>query len=683
MCASLFLVTFMMLGTVEFSRAETSDSDQFQEYTLGQIVVTEARPGAKDTTVTNEITADEIKATNSKTVADALRFAPGVIVTTGVKNIPNISIRGFSQDRILVLVDGVPYYETKYGKLDLNQIPADIISKIEVVKGASSVLYGSNAEGGVINIITKKGSVKPSFTGTAEIGENNTYRLSVSHGMQKGMLNYWIGFTHRQSDGWRMSDDYDASTGTIYKKPPKPASEKNVVIEDGGVRDNSDYRSDALWTRIGVEPDEDAEYYLTLHYVDSERGMPANIEEIWVLNFDPAFSRYAGRIENEIDWGADLSGRQKINDLLTLRGKLFYHNHRDDYVSYDYYDYPEDIKDPEHEIARSRYKDYLAGGSLFTDLDLTSWYQAHVSLHYKGDSHKQRGDDDKPYEKYFSYTGSVGIENNFTPEDWPDIVIGCSYDWFQVTQAEADPEKPGTMSELNPMIGVNYVFEDSTRVFGSVAKKTRFPTLDQLYGRYGNPDLKAEKSINYTLGVNRNFANVFDLEVAGFFHDISDWITNDASDDGKNENYGKIHMLGVEVNAKYYPIDDLTLSLDYTYNYARDRSDDRVTDRVVDIPEHKLGVGLDYLVPTILTRIQLRGIYIGQRYSQLPTVSDPDDPAVKVNDSFVLNSRISREFAEHYEAYLEVNNVFDTDYESEENYPGPGRNFLLGITARF
>ncbi|MEN6421699.1 MAG: Plug domain-containing protein, partial [Smithella sp.] len=114
----------------------TTPVKEFEVYNLGEVVVSADKARAKDVTVVNEITAEDIKATNSKTVAEALFNAPGVRVTTGANNTPSVSIHVFAQRRILVLIDGVPYYETKYGKLDLNQIPTENIAKIEITKGA-------------------------------------------------------------------------------------------------------------------------------------------------------------------------------------------------------------------------------------------------------------------------------------------------------------------------------------------------------------------------------------------------------------------------------------------------------------------------------------------------------------------------------------------------------------------
>ncbi|RPH88998.1 MAG: TonB-dependent receptor, partial [Desulfobacteraceae bacterium] len=163
-----------LLSLAGFGWAEEKKPKEFEAYTLGEIVVSGDK--VRETTVITEVTAEDIEATNSKTVAEALSYAPGVKVTTGRKNEPNVSIRNFDQSQALVLIDGVPYYETNFGKLDLNQIPTDNVARIEVIKGGASVLYGANALAGVVNIITKQASEKPFTSATVEFSENNTYR---------------------------------------------------------------------------------------------------------------------------------------------------------------------------------------------------------------------------------------------------------------------------------------------------------------------------------------------------------------------------------------------------------------------------------------------------------------------------------------------------------------------------
>ena len=213
-------ISLIFFGAVRAEEVATSEVQKnYEVFDLGEIFVTSEKPPAvQEMVITNEVTAEDIKATNSRTVAEALSYVPGIRVSTGRKDFPSVQIHGIDQNRFLVLIDGVPYYETKYGRLDLNQIPVDNVAKIEVTKGAASVLYGPNALIGVVNIITKKPTEKPVCRGQSWRWEMAVIQeVSLSHGMKVGILNYWLNFGHRESDDWRMSDDFDPVIGTIRR----------------------------------------------------------------------------------------------------------------------------------------------------------------------------------------------------------------------------------------------------------------------------------------------------------------------------------------------------------------------------------------------------------------------------------------------------------------------------------
>jgi outer membrane receptor protein involved in Fe transport len=142
-------------------------------------------------------------------------------------------------------------------------------------------------------------------------------------------------------------------------------------------------------------------------------------------------------------------------------------------------------------------------------------------------------------------------------------------------------------------------------------------------------------------------------------------------------------MLGFEVNGEFYPMKDLILRTGYTHNRARDRSPDRVTYHVVNIPAHKIDAGVSYTVPYIQTRLDFNGIYLGKVFNQLPTPAAPNQATQKIKDYYLANVRISQGFMNYFEAYLALNNIFDKNYESSYGFPGPGRSFYLGITARY
>lgn len=690
-------IALIYFGVTWAEEAAKSESKKdYQVFDLGEIFVTSEKPPAvKSMAITNEVSAEEIKATNSKTVAEALAYVPGIRISTGRKNFAHIEIHGMDQNRFLTLIDGVPYYETKYGGLDLNQIPTDNVAKIEVTKGAASVLYGTNALMGVVNIITKKPTEKPSAEAILEVGPHGTNRISLSHGMKVGIFNYWLNYGHQETDGWRLSNGFNPyhTVGTVRWTPPLPPtypSSRLAIMEDGGYRTNSDFEMDSFWAKVGIDPAPGSEYYLNFHYITKEKGDPPSLYGGRTFRSFPAFSQVFDRITKYNDWGFDLSGQQKVFDQLTFKGKLFYHNHFDDYTSY---------LDPKYnnEIAVSRYKDYLLGGSLLADIRPLEWNIIRLSFNYKGDSHKQRDDERLPFEESFSYTGSVGLENEFNLIKNLSIVLGTSYDWFRVTKAEkayspsyalVNIQKPDSSHEFNPMIGATYNLFETTKLFGSVARKVRFPTLDQLYAsKGGNLSLKPEKAINYTLGVSQIFSDFAKAELAGFYHDIRDFISRDSNPYENpfalNLNWAKIEMLGFEVNGEFYPMKDLILRVGYMYNRARDRSPDRVTDYVVNVPAHKIDAGVTYTVPYIQTRLDFNGIYLGKVFNQLPTPASPNQEAQRIKDNYIANARISKSFLKYFEAYLAVNNIFDKNYESSYGFPGPGRNYYLGISAKY
>jgi len=662
----------------------------YEAYSLGEIYVSgEKTPITQQTTTTNTITADDIKSTNSRTVAEALSYAPGIRVTTGMKNEPNISIRGFfDQSKILVLIDGVPYYETSAGKLDLNQFTTDNVAKIEITKGAASVLYGANAEGGVINIITKTATGKPFTSIGVEGGEVDYFKTALSHGMKKGIFSYWLNYDHQQSNGWRMSGDYIPKNGNIVRKP---GGTTTAILEDGGTRNQSDYESDSIWAKFGIEPSIDSEYFINFHYIAKEKGNPPSTNSVNVMPSKPAFSQFY-RFDKYDDWGIDVSGRQKINDKLSINGKLFYHNHVDNLNSYSDQTFSQII-------ARSNYDDYMVGGSLITHFQPVQWDTVRFSANYRGDSHRQRADNYLPYTDFFSLTGSVGLENEVNPSKNLAIVFGASYDWFKVTDAhQIKTDSSGNLASMsrldggaikdrfNPMIGSSYTFSDTTKLFASIAQKTRFPTLSQLFDtNSGNRDLNAEKAINYTVGASRAVSSYMWGELAFFYHDVSDFIIKETPTNNVSHysNIGKVELYGIELNSEFYPLQDLTLKLAYTYNHATDLSNNRVTGLVANVPEHKVDLGASYTVPYVKTSLDLNGLLLGETYTQLPTPSTPTQLATKTAEYFIMNARVSQKFLDYFEAHIALNNIFDRNYESEVGFPGRGRNIFGGITAKF
>ncbi|OQY01918.1 MAG: hypothetical protein B6I26_02855 [Desulfobacteraceae bacterium 4572_130] len=646
-------------------------------YELGEIVVYGDKTKTQDITQRDTITEDDIKKTNSRTISDVFKYVPGIIVTKNAKNEADIRVHGLGQDKTSVFIDGIPYYETKYGIFNLDQIPAEIISKIVVEKGASSVLYGAGNAIATINIITKDADLKKtSFKCELEFGENNTNNINLSLNKSFEKFKYWINVNHKESDGWDMSDHYDVKDGKYgyynFKNNQDyytPVLAKDGGLEDGGLRNNSDYESNSIWARLGFIPDKTSEYYLNFNYLKSEKGMPHDIRSVLAYSDFTKFSRS----ENYEKIGIDLSAKHDINEIFTLKEKFFYHTHKDDYLSYETQNYSK-------LLATSTYNDNLTGFSILPEFYFSLKHNLNFSVHYKEDTHKERSEITELFKTYKSKTSSIGAEYNFFPNEKLKTTIGASYDNFKVTDIEGDNNKPD-INTFNPMAGINYEINDKYSIFTSIAQKTKFPTLEELYhDRYGNDSLNEEDFINYTIGTNGNITKNIKFDFSLFYHDLKNRIIRDINDKNKYKNVGQEKVKGYEAGVSLIcpKLETLKFDINFVYNNAKNKSKDRTTDKMLGIPEKQLKIGLEYVIPRINVKLNLNSLYTGQQYAETP-----ERVIVNLDSFWVHDTRISKEINKNTNIYISANNIFDKNYEEEYGFPSPGRSIFMGLSYKY
>jgi len=439
------VVMLLMLSIPAF--AETTNDYVFN---LGEVVVTGEKTTVNEATTVTEVSMDEIAAKGATTAAEALKFLPGVFVQFGGKGEAHVSIRGFEQRQVKVLIDGVPARESYAGTVDLSMLPADSISKITITKGASSVLYGANTMGGVINIITKKGSKTSQTLISASFGDYDTAHYSGAHGGvlgKEGIINYWIDAGYQSSDGYRLSNDFDPNNsdtgrGTQYN-------------EDGGARDLSDYQKKNLDMKIGYDPGGESSLYLSFDYVDSDRGMPTFYNRYW------AYDHWK-------QWQLNLAGEHRISESLKLKARLYYVNHEDGItdVSWD----ADHTTSGKKWFEKSYYEDDTIGGELQATINLVPWNILRIGANFMEDNHKEGNylSDDcysvlqgwssvgwEPEEEYTAQTWTIALEDEFTLFERFSVVVGLSYDVFEPTKTSSQPA-PGQTDAVNPQIGLVY-----------------------------------------------------------------------------------------------------------------------------------------------------------------------------------------------------------------------------------
>jgi len=195
-----------------------------KKFNLGQVVVTATKTErilADVPVETSLITKDQIQSSNAQTVADLLKYTPGIDVNTADDRAGNLNWRanfrglGLNEGYGLILVDGQRVKGGGMGEYGygINQIPPEMIERIEVVKGPGSVLYGSDAMAGVINIITKPTPEKRFFSSYAGYGTHDASNAGVSVGDRIGKFGYLLNYDREKSDAGKYSgeDEYEAN----------------------------------------------------------------------------------------------------------------------------------------------------------------------------------------------------------------------------------------------------------------------------------------------------------------------------------------------------------------------------------------------------------------------------------------------------------------------------------------
>lgn len=157
--------------------------------------------------VTRVITTDEIRKINATTVKDLLEVElPGLEFTRQMDGQTAINMQGMSGKYLLFLIDGERMAGETLNNIDYNRLNADNIERIEIVKGAASALYGSNAIGGVVNIITRDASKPWSVTVNGQYGSDNEQRYGATVGLKSGNISSLTSATYKRKDTYLLSD---------------------------------------------------------------------------------------------------------------------------------------------------------------------------------------------------------------------------------------------------------------------------------------------------------------------------------------------------------------------------------------------------------------------------------------------------------------------------------------------
>ncbi|MFC1666516.1 TonB-dependent receptor plug domain-containing protein [Candidatus Omnitrophota bacterium] len=618
-------------------------------FDLGEIVISGDQEGLGVPYIT-EVTSQDIESKNAQTVDQALDFIPGVRVTVGPKNEPYVKIRGFNQDKVLILLDGIPIASPFFGYVDLDQIPVENVSKIKVIKNSISPLYGANTMGGVINIVTKKPGKSPHVELSGEFSDRDTEHYVLNTGARTENLSLYFSGSHRESDGFELSKEFEA-----------------MPNEDGGLRDNSFYEKDALSFKLGLDGLERHDPTVFFNYIDNKKGIPPDVSST-----NPRYWRFTEWKR----WMVALADEFNITESLSAKGRVYYDKYDNTINAYDDNTYTTQNAGSSW---TSIYDEYAMGGSIYFGFTPGEVHSLKSSVNFKRDVHREQDDSDEPWETYSIHTYSFGLEDTIDINESLSFLVGMSYDLFDQIKT-ATNQKGSSVDSFNPMFSLEYLLNPEISIYSSVSKRTRFPTMNQVFSNTsGNPNLKEQENVNYEAGIRCDFRKKATLEWSYFYNDVKDLIDR-ASRNDQYLNISKSIFKGFETSIYTKIGEYLSGRLTHTYLDASDKDPSflgRTEEELPYVPKHKLDIDFSCITDFGLS-FDLLGAYTGRRHYY-----DSSNVQHELGGYFVWNTKLSQNFLKHWKGSISIENIFDRNYQEEEGYPLSGRTILFSVKTMF
>ncbi len=673
------------------------------------------------------ISREMLKRRDIKTVDEALSELAGVFVKRNkglMDGNPSVMLRGFNDNLYtLVLLDGQPLNNGYSGILSWNALPVENIEKIEISRGAASALYGGNAMGGVINIITRTPE-KLEISASAGYGTHNTKRYRFTAGnrfMDKFSMN--IGCEGEITDGYETR---------MVLRTIKPGA----GTESGGVPMNDKYGNPTKWVvgDGGKNSAERSAFNFKAGFDFSDTGSLAftAVSGRHEYDYDPP-NTYMGTFSGTAIAGPDSKAGFSPNDFIST-------GIGDEEMSVHTLGFKEQFghiyieaqagvsKTDERYITESggSKKTYYDSPGNLTEIETETWFsEFHTDIPI-GENHmltmgaSYRTDDsdtnnyDVPY--YRSYSdksagtfhsgGKDEIWSVFFQDEWNiaetfTIFTGGRYDSWKVrdgVSGEAGSEseyESNTDSEFSPRAAVVWKAFSNTIFRGSVSHAFRPPNLYELYRTrtmrgtlyQSNPNLEPETVWTYEAGTDQYLFNKNTrLSLTAYRNDIEDLIYYKHDQDAKTKtrmNAGKAEIYGLEFEASQQIYTWMKLWGNMTY------ADAKITENPLDpgsedkditgIPKTAWNIGLD------AQHRLFRGSLVGRYYSKIYTDSenrDTEDGVYTTNEpAFYLDAKITFTPFKWAELSLSADNIFDKEYY--QYYRQTGRTFLFELNFRY
>ncbi|WP_024544898.1 TonB-dependent receptor [Picosynechococcus sp. NKBG15041c] len=581
------------------------------------------------------INREQIEAQGYRTVNEALRYFPGIFTdsTSGSRLGAQSSqiLRGANNSsQTLILLDGRPINRFDSGAFDLSTLTTDNVERIEVIPGGGSALFGSNAIGGVINIVTRQ----PEFN----------QPVVVETGLDLGSFGY-----NRQRVGVSFGSEAQAVRVAYDRTAADNDFEFDIPVSGlAGIRDNAASNIQNVNLQAITQLGDRHRLRFSGIYSSKDLEIPGSV------TFP---SPNATQYDNNWLLSLDLESRLGNSDDSMLTTKVFA-----DFNDFRFFN-------DQFGTTDARYENRSFGTQIQHNWQLSETQ----NLTYGVDYRYLTATAEDPGVFGFSYDENLSQGAIFARYGWdvsPEFALnfGLRQDFNSLADG----------SVTSPSAGFAWQVGTATRIRGNYARNFRVPTAVDLYfPGFSNPDLVPETANSFDLGIDHRFSDRALVRLTYFNNTLDDAIVFDLGT-FTPQNIQKARNQGLEAELTVQLAPSLSAFANYTWNNSKILADTNpafVGNEVAFAGTDYFNIGLAYEDP--------QGIYAGIFLKRVGDRLTNNANTNSLEGYTNVDLRARYPLSETVNLTASVENLFDADFETFPGYPGVERRFQIGVNARF
>lgn len=590
------------------------------------------------------INRQQIEAQGARTVQEALRYLPGVLSSGTIGGQLGAGsgqlMRGGTSSQTLILIDGRPINEIgTFGAFDLSRITTDAVEQIEVLPGGGSVLYGSNAIGGVINIVTRRPLTEPGdeVSVTATVGSFGFNDQTIQlRGADEG--GSWVlGYNRTSSDS-----DFPFSL---------------VTTDLEGTRANADVLYNNVNVGLVGHINDRNRLRFGLLFLSKDLGVPGN-----AANPSATDRQYSENWLIDATYEADLG----LGNDSQLTARIFA----------DLLDFTFNSPVPNNPFS-SPIRDDVSQRSIGAQVQHAWQFAPNQNITYGADYRTVQADNN-----------TVNLLTGLTTENYSDrINQGSLFARYQAAFTDRFSANLGVRQDFNDLadgaftsfhLGTQVAVTDTTNLRANLARNFRVPTLgDLFFAPFNNPDLRPESGVSFDVGFDQQLGDRGLWRFTFFRNNIRDAISFDLAT-FTPQNIGQVNAIGLETEVSVQVVDNLFAFANYTWNQPTIQAGPDPADTGNLLPfthADSVNLGLAYETP--------QGLYGALFLRHISDIFVNRSNTQSLPGRTTLDAKLRVPLTQTLALNASVDNLFNTQFELFPGFPGVGRSFQVGVRGQF